>query len=395
MGVQLAERGLFFGYLTMTLQFLNTWAGGFKRLIPALFLGLVLVLTGCSSTTSNTASYGGPSVSSASADRTTARRSIRSAKRDVRAAKREVSKLERAISHAERRMDRKRTSAADKKELKKSIRSDKRALRTAKRDVRRAERKLSRAERAEEKAKNAVASAKRRKAEAERKLALADKRKRAEQKRRDQEEAQREVASAEPRRRLTSGLFGLSDPALKNIGDYGARVDNSFSVAAIPVQQINKRLLRQEVRYSTRHKKGTIIVDPNAKYLYLVLGGNRAMRYGIGVGKAGFEWQGTAHIGWKQEWPKWTPPAEMIERRPDLAKWGVDNGGMPGGPNNPLGARALYLMQGGVDTLYRLHGTPAWQSIGTAASSGCIRLMNQDIIDLYGRVRNGAKVVVL
>ena len=116
---------------------------------------------------------------------------------------------------------------------------------------------------------------------------------------------------------------------------------------------------------------------------------------GIGVGKAGFEWSGEAHIGWKQEWPKWTPPAEMIERRPDLEKYSSDNGGMPGGPTNPLGARALYLMQGNVDTLYRLHGTPQWASIGTAASSGCIRLMNQDIIDLYKRVPNGAKVVVL
>ena len=127
----------------------------------------------------------------------------------------------------------------------------------------------------------------------------------------------------------------------------------------------------------------------------LIQPGGKAMRYGIGVGKAGFEWSGSAHIGWKQKWPKWTPPEEMIERRPDLRKWGAANGGMPGGPTNPLGARALYLMQGGQDTLYRLHGTPEWNSIGTAASSGCIRLMNQDVIDLYKRVPNGAKVIVL
>ena len=172
-------------------------------------------------------------------------------------------------------------------------------------------------------------------------------------------------------------------------------MDGSFPVAGIPVEQMNKRFLRQEVNYRTRHKVGTLVVDPHSKFLYLVQPRGRAMRYGIGVGKAGFEWSGSAHVGWKQEWPKWTPPAEMIERRPELEKWSAENGGMPGGPTNPLGARALYLMQGNVDTLYRLHGTPQWKSIGTAASSGCIRLMNQDIIDLYKRVPNGTKVVVL
>lgn len=195
--------------------------------------------------------------------------------------------------------------------------------------------------------------------------------------------------------RASFGLFSRSDPSLKNIKDYGARTDGGFNIAAIPVKKLNKRLLRQQVRYSSKHKVGTLVVDPNSKYLYLIQSGGKAMRYGIGVGKAGFEWSGSAHIGWKQEWPKWTPPEEMIERRPDLRKWSADNGGMPGGPTNPLGARALYLMQGGVDTLYRLHGTPEWDSIGTAASSGCIRLMNQDVIDLYKRVPHGAKVVVL
>ena len=158
---------------------------------------------------------------------------------------------------------------------------------------------------------------------------------------------------------------------------------------------MSRRLLRQEVRYRSRHKPGTIVVDTGARYLYLVQGSGRALRYGIGVGRQGFSWSGTAHIGWKQQWPKWTPPVEMIERQPELAKYCADCGGMPGGPKNPLGARALYLMKDGKDTLYRLHGTPQWASIGTAASSGCIRLMNQDIIDLYGRTRNGAKVVVL
>jgi lipoprotein-anchoring transpeptidase ErfK/SrfK len=121
------------------------------------------------------------------------------------------------------------------------------------------------------------------------------------------------------------------------------------------------------------------------------------MRYGIGVGKQGFAWAGTAYVAWKQEWPNWHPPKEMAVRRPDLAKYVED--GMGPGLTNPLGARAMYLFnEDGKDTLFRLHGTPEWASIGTAASSGCIRLMNQDVIDLYGRVRPGkgtSKVVVI
>jgi lipoprotein-anchoring transpeptidase ErfK/SrfK len=136
-------------------------------------------------------------------------------------------------------------------------------------------------------------------------------------------------------------------------------------------------------------------VNTKARFLYYVLGGGKAMRYGIGVGKAGFAWEGKAYIAWKQEWPKWRPPKEMAQRKPHLAKY-VKNGMRPG-LNNPLGARALYLFdENGNDTLFRLHGTPQWSSIGTAASSGCIRLINQDIIDLYNRVRPGrsARVIV-
>ncbi|MEP0940895.1 MAG: L,D-transpeptidase [Rhizobiaceae bacterium] len=190
-------------------------------------------------------------------------------------------------------------------------------------------------------------------------------------------------------------MFNRPDPALKYVEDYKGRKDGEFSLATIPTDKLDKRLLRQQVRYRTRHKPGTLVVDTKAKYLYLVQWGGKAMRYGIGVGKSGFEWSGAATVGWKREWPTWTPPSEMIDRKPRLRKWSAKNGGMPGGPKNPLGARALYLMQGGVDTLYRLHGTPQWKSIGTAASSGCIRLMNQDIIDLYKRVPNGTKVVVI
>lgn len=177
--------------------------------------------------------------------------------------------------------------------------------------------------------------------------------------------------------------------------EYGTVKDAGYSVPAVPISKVDKRYHRQIVSYRTREKAGTIIVDTPNRFLYLVLPGNKAMRYGIGVGKAGFAWEGEAYIAWKQQWPKWTPPKEMIERRPDLAKYGKD--GMKPGLQNPLGARALYLFnQDGEDTLFRLHGTPEWKSIGTAASSGCIRLMNQDIIDLYNRVRPGrnSRVIV-
>lgn len=117
-----------------------------------------------------------------------------------------------------------------------------------------------------------------------------------------------------------------------------------------------------------------------------------AMRYGVGVGREGFAWAGRARIRRKAEWPKWTPPAEMIKRRPDLAKY---RNGMPGGPDNPLGARALYLYQGSRDTLYRIHGTNEPWTIGQAMSSGCIRLLNDDVKDLYNRVGLGTRVVVL
>ncbi|MBW3099087.1 L,D-transpeptidase [Pseudohoeflea coraliihabitans] len=178
--------------------------------------------------------------------------------------------------------------------------------------------------------------------------------------------------------------------------EYGAVSDSGYSIPAVPISKVDKRLHRQIVRYRTREKPGTIIVDTPKRYLYYVLPGGKAVRYGIGVGRAGFAWEGDAYIAWKRKWPTWTPPKEMIQRQPELARYGED--GMKPGLKNPLGARALYLFnEQGEDTLFRLHGTPEWQSIGTAASSGCIRLMNQDIIDLYDRVRPGrkARVVVL
>ena len=177
--------------------------------------------------------------------------------------------------------------------------------------------------------------------------------------------------------------------------EYGTVKDAGYSIPAVPISKVKKQFHRQIVSYSTKEKPGTIIVDTPNRFLYFVLPGRKAVRYGIGVGKAGFAWEGEAYIAWKQQWPNWTPPKEMIDRKPELAKYGED--GMKPGLTNPLGARALYLFnQKGEDTLFRLHGTPEWKSIGTAASSGCIRLMNQDIIDLYDRVRPGknARVIV-
>ncbi|WP_082536937.1 MULTISPECIES: L,D-transpeptidase [unclassified Aureimonas] len=176
---------------------------------------------------------------------------------------------------------------------------------------------------------------------------------------------------------------------------YAAAEDEGFQLPAIPASKIDPKFLRQRVVYDAGdYEAGTVVVDTPHRFLYVVERGGTAMRYGIGVGKAGFSWAGEAKIGDKQHWPKWFPPMEMIDRRADLEKF-RDGKGMEPGLMNPLGARALYLYQGNKDTLYRLHGTPEWQSIGTAASSGCIRLMNQDIIDLYDRVPVNARVVVI
>jgi lipoprotein-anchoring transpeptidase ErfK/SrfK len=151
------------------------------------------------------------------------------------------------------------------------------------------------------------------------------------------------------------------------------------------VSQLPSRLQRQAVSYPTREAPGTIVIDTPNTYLYLVLGHGQAMRYGIGVGRDGFTWSGVQSITKKSEWPDWTPPPEMISRQPYLPRY------MAGGPGNPLGARAMYL--GG--TVYRIHGTNAPGTIGTRVSSGCIRLTNEDVADLYSRVTVGTKVVVL
>lgn len=177
---------------------------------------------------------------------------------------------------------------------------------------------------------------------------------------------------------------------------YGSVTDAGYTLPAIPISRLDKKFHRQIVEYATKERPGTIIVNTRERFLYYILPNGRAVRYGIGVGKQGFAWSGEAYIAWKQAWPTWHPPKEMAERKPDVARY-VEKGMGPG-LNNPLGARAMYLFnEKGQDTLFRLHGTPEWASIGTAASSGCIRLMNQDVIDLYSRVRPGrnTKVVVI
>jgi lipoprotein-anchoring transpeptidase ErfK/SrfK len=156
--------------------------------------------------------------------------------------------------------------------------------------------------------------------------------------------------------------------------------------------KVKTEYLAQLVSYVTAELRGTIIIDTDNRFLYLVLGSSQAKRYGIGVGREGFGWSGTATIKRKTEWPAWFPPREMRARDREAARW---HRGMPGGPRNPLGARALYLFQNEVDTLFRIHGTRDPESIGGAVSSGCIRMLNADIIELFESVPLGTKVVVL
>lgn len=183
---------------------------------------------------------------------------------------------------------------------------------------------------------------------------------------------------------LAAGLIGLPRSSFA--------LDEPFPISEAEIKQVPKQFRRRKVKVALDYPPGTIVIDTASKYLYLVLEGGKAMRYGIGVGRQGFSWAGTATIQRKAKWPTWTPPPAMVARDEFAAKWA---GGMPGGPTNPLGARALYLYQGNRDTLYRIHGTIAPSSIGKAVSSGCIRMLNADVADLYDRVPVGTEVVVL
>ena len=179
----------------------------------------------------------------------------------------------------------------------------------------------------------------------------------------------------------------LSTAALAQSSD-----DDPYPLPPFNYSKIPEAFRPTVVAYTGRQWPGTVIVDTPARQIYLVLQGGQAMRWGCAVGKDGFRWAGLADIGRKVMWPRWTPPKEMIARSPEKAKWA---NGMPGGPDNPLGARALYLYQNGNDTLYRIHGTTDPMSIGHNASSGCIRMINQDVVELYRRVPIGSRVVVL
>ncbi|OAP40629.1 hypothetical protein AU381_01595 [Sinorhizobium glycinis] len=174
---------------------------------------------------------------------------------------------------------------------------------------------------------------------------------------------------------------------------YGPQPDEAFPLPATDISKVDPRYLRQQVPYVTHEPPGTIVIDTPNRHLYLVQGGGMALRYGIGVGKAGLEFAGEARIGRKAQWPRWIPTSDMVAREPE--RYGPLAGGMDPGPTNPLGPRALYLYQGNRDTLFRIHGTTEAWSIGSAVSSGCIRMFNPDVIDLYNRVPEGTRVVVI
>ncbi len=177
-------------------------------------------------------------------------------------------------------------------------------------------------------------------------------------------------------------------------GRYAALEDGGHQLPEVPFRQIDPQFYRQRVENTTGEPPGTVVVDVPSRFLYVTEPSGTAMRYGVGLGRAGFAWSGEGVIHWRQKWPRWKPPAEMIARQPELAKYSIENGGQEPGPDNALGARALYIFQNGKDTLYRLHGTKDWRSIGKAVSSGCVRLINQDVLDLYERVPYKARIVV-
>ena len=193
-----------------------------------------------------------------------------------------------------------------------------------------------------------------------------------------------------------TGTFG--DPRLM----YAAVQDGGHLVPAVPFDKVDPRYYRQIVADPTGEMPGTVVIDTSSHFLYLTRGNGEAIRYGVGLGREGFEWSGRGVIEWKQAWPRWFPPEEMIARQPELEKYRAIQvpgknewvGGMEGGIQNPLGARAHYIYQDGKDTLYRVHGSPEWWTIGKSVSSGCVRMINQDVIDLYDRVPEGTPLVV-
>lgn len=196
----------------------------------------------------------------------------------------------------------------------------------------------------------------------------------------------------------TSRIGSVNTKAPRRIDDYYLAMyapvtDDQFPIPAPDLTKIDPQFYRQEVAYPSGEIPGTIVVDTPQRFLYYIMEGQRALRYGVGVGKAGLEFEGSGVVQYKRAWPRWTPTPDMIRREPK--RYGPLAGGMEPGPKNPLGARALYLFKNGEDTLYRIHGTNEDWSIGRSMSSGCIRMLNQDVIDLHRRVRDGTRVVVL
>jgi lipoprotein-anchoring transpeptidase ErfK/SrfK len=173
---------------------------------------------------------------------------------------------------------------------------------------------------------------------------------------------------------------------------YGPLPNEKFPVPAVDVSKVDPKYYRRTVRYETKEAPGTIIVDPSNYYVYRIEGDGNATRYGANVGREGFLWHGDAYVGRKAEWPTWTPPREMIKRQPEAAKYA---GGMPGGLDNPLGARTLYLYQNGAYTLYTIYSTIDPETIGNNITSGCTGLLTQDMMDLYDRTPVKTKVIVL
>ncbi|MGE0007510.1 MAG: L,D-transpeptidase [Parvibaculaceae bacterium] len=191
------------------------------------------------------------------------------------------------------------------------------------------------------------------------------------------------------RRALVASMFaGALIPGREALGLAG----EPFPVFASDAEQIPYKYRRRTVDYRTSEPPGTIVVDTGQRFLYHVQGNGQAMRYGVGVGKAGRSWYGEAEIGRKEKWPVWVPTPEHLAEFPQMAKW---IHGMPGGRDNPMGARALYLYQGGVDTVIRIHGAVKPSLIGKKTTAGCISLINVDVIHLYDRVELGTRVVIL
>lgn len=196
---------------------------------------------------------------------------------------------------------------------------------------------------------------------------------------------------AEP---VTRAATAATFPPLPNF--YGPISTEPWPIPAIPEGTIAPHLWRQEVANPWPDRaRGTIVVDPDDAILHFIESRETAIRYGVSVGAAGFAWEGEARLQFSREWPRWKVPATMIERQPQLAPYSVANGGMDPGPDNPMGARALYLFKDGRDTLYRVHGSASPRELGKAVSQGCIRMLNHDVIDLNERSVHGAAVVVL